>query len=50
VDLPTADQIDAYYKEWFAENYVTPCGKTPPTVIQFTLDLLERFVVPQLKD
>jgi hypothetical protein len=49
VDLPTPEQIDAHYKQWFTENYVAPCGKTPPTVIAFVQDVLETFIKPQLE-
>jgi hypothetical protein len=49
MELPTHEQIDAFYKEWFTENYAAPCGKTPPTVIAFTLALMDKFIAPQLE-
>lgn len=49
VELPSTEQIDAYYKQWFAENYVAPCGKTPPAVLAFCEAMLEKFIAPQLE-
>lgn len=50
LELPTSEQIDTYYKEWFTENYMAPCGKTPPAVLAFSLAMLEKFIVPQLTE
>lgn len=43
LNLPTSDQVDAFYKQWFKQNYLTPCGKTPPSVIQFVLAAFAEF-------
>lgn len=50
MELPSSEQIDAYYKEWFTANYMAPCGKTPPAVLAFSLAMLEKFIAPQFKE
>ena len=49
VEFPSTEQIDAYYKEWFTENYMAPCGKTPPAVLAFCEAMLQKFIAPQVE-
>jgi hypothetical protein len=40
---PTREEIDAYYKDWWRENYMQPLNKTPMGLIDFLLDFHAKY-------